>query len=485
MNAWAALALAFFAGSIPFGLFVAKLWGIEDVRMVGSTNIGATNVVRAAGWKAGALTFFLDFLKGLLPMLYFQCDGIACGDSNSWIGLSAVLGHCFSPFLLFRGGKGVSTSFGVLFAINVWIGLAAGLVYGLTLLTIRVSALGSLFAMLFALFEVVLFRESRAEQVAVLAIVLVVLHRHRPNWESLLKTGVIAAFAFLGFTQHSGARSPEPRTVLADFRGMPVEPGKNYSRIAALMPSIAEAIVELGAADRLAAAPQYSRIPVAYKTKIAGLGPYNRLSTEAIYAIHPDLVLASMDGNNAATVIQLEKMGLKIFLLNTQSVEQIVRSMRIIGRVIGQEKNQKLNELAEILSANSDDKSSGKTNKSVTKKPPRVFIQVGWDPVVSVSGSSFIDELVRRAGGQNIFADSPMKYPLPNTEEVLSRNPDVILICPMADDASDARKAVAFWKRFPKITAVQRDRIHVIPTDWLTKPGFTLIQGMRELRRLL
>ncbi len=485
MNAWAALALAFFAGSIPFGLFVAKLWGIKDVRMVGSTNTGATNVVRAAGWKAGTLTFLLDFLKSLLPMLYFQCEGIACGDFNVWIGLAAVLGHCFSPFLLFRGGKGVSTSFGVLLAINIWMGLAAGLVYGLTLLILRVSALGSLFAMLFGLFEVVLFCESRAEKIAMFAIVLVVLHRHRPNWESMLKTGVIAAFAFLSPAQPSSAQSPDARTVLADFNGTPVEPGKNYSRIAALMPSIAEAIVDLGAAGKLAAVPQYSRIPVTYKKKIAGLGPYNRLSTEAIYAIHPDLVLASMDGNNSATVLQLKKMGLPILLLNTQSVEQILRSIRIIARVIGQEQNPKLKELAEMLSANRADKSSGKMNKSVSKKIPAVFIQVGWDPVVSVSGSSFIDELVRLAGGKNIFADSPMKYPRPNTEEVLSRNPDVILICPMTDDASDAKKAVAFWKRFPKITAVQHDRIHVIPADWLTKPSFTLIQGMRELKRLL
>ena len=85
-----AFILAFLIGSIPFGIGIAKLWGIKNLQQTGSGNTGATNVVRAAGWKAGALTFFLDFLKGLLPMLYLQCTH-GCGES--------IFGSALQPYL--------------------------------------------------------------------------------------------------------------------------------------------------------------------------------------------------------------------------------------------------------------------------------------------------------------------------------------------------------------------------------------------------
>lgn len=180
-----AFLLSFFIGSIPFGVFVAKLWGIHSLKSVGSGNTGATNVVRAAGWKAGALTFFLDFLKGLLPMLYLKCTH-GCGDANIWIGLAAVIGHCYSPFLKFEGGKGVSTAFGVLFALHYLIGTAAAVVYILTLVVMKISAMGSLFAMLTGLFTVIIFTQSTSQKIAMLFIVMIIIYRHKSNWETLL-----------------------------------------------------------------------------------------------------------------------------------------------------------------------------------------------------------------------------------------------------------------------------------------------------------
>lgn len=180
-----AFLLSFFIGSIPFGILVAKLWGIDSLKNIGSGNTGATNVVRAAGWKAGALTFFLDFLKGLLPMIYLKCTH-GCGDANIWVGFAAVLGHCYSPFLKFVGGKGVSTAFGVLFAINHIIGAAAGIIYILTLVVMKVSAMGSLFAILSVFFAVVIFTESTSQKIAMLFIILIIIYRHKSNWETLL-----------------------------------------------------------------------------------------------------------------------------------------------------------------------------------------------------------------------------------------------------------------------------------------------------------
>lgn len=113
------IAAAFFMGSIPYGLLAGKLKGV-DIRTVGSGNIGTTNVFRCLGPRWGTAVFLLDFGKGLLPVILFKraayLQGWGSGWEGAWIlvGLAAVCGHNFSPFVRFKGGKGIATSAGVL-----------------------------------------------------------------------------------------------------------------------------------------------------------------------------------------------------------------------------------------------------------------------------------------------------------------------------------------------------------------------------------
>ena len=122
---WAAA--AFLAGSIPFGPIVARLRGV-DLRKVGSGNIGATNVSRALGWRWGVLVYVLDAAKGAAPVLAAGAwagtlgrdpSQVARADMWWWLMLpiAAVLGHMFSPFVGFRGGKGVATGSGAMLAV--------------------------------------------------------------------------------------------------------------------------------------------------------------------------------------------------------------------------------------------------------------------------------------------------------------------------------------------------------------------------------
>jgi glycerol-3-phosphate acyltransferase PlsY len=115
----AGIVAAFFMGSVPYGLLAGKLKGI-DIRKVGSGNIGTTNVFRCLGARLGTAVFLLDFAKGFLPVWLFKvAAGIGewgWGWEAGWIlvGLAAVCGHNFSPFVNFKGGKGIATSAGVL-----------------------------------------------------------------------------------------------------------------------------------------------------------------------------------------------------------------------------------------------------------------------------------------------------------------------------------------------------------------------------------
>jgi len=135
---------AYLLGSIPTGLLLGKLYGI-DVRKEGSGNIGATNLYRTAGRKVGIATLLGDCLKGMLPVLLAWKLGYA-EPMQAWIGLAAFCGHVFSIFLLFRGGKGVATALGVYLALDPLALLGALAVFVILAGIWRYISLGSIAA---------------------------------------------------------------------------------------------------------------------------------------------------------------------------------------------------------------------------------------------------------------------------------------------------------------------------------------------------
>jgi glycerol-3-phosphate acyltransferase PlsY len=194
------IAGSYLAGSVPFGLLVARARGV-DIRKVGSGNIGATHVGRALGRKFAILVFALDFAKGLLPTLLLPMALLprltgASAALEAWLavscGLAAVIGHCFPLWLGFRGGKGVATTVGVLLALDWLAFLASGGLWIATLLVWRMVSLSSLvLGVAFPL--VVLLRHGEAALDAKLPLFLVSLAvcaliaaRHRTNVARIL-----------------------------------------------------------------------------------------------------------------------------------------------------------------------------------------------------------------------------------------------------------------------------------------------------------
>ncbi|MEO1459961.1 MAG: glycerol-3-phosphate acyltransferase, partial [Pseudomonadota bacterium] len=142
---WLALAfsLGYLAGSVPFGLLVARLFRLGDLRAIGSGNIGATNVLRTGNRAAAALTLLLDALKGAVPVLLF----LSWGDlAAQCAGLGAFAGHCLPVWLRFRGGKGVATWFGIAFALHWPAGAVLAAVWLAGARATRISAVGALAA---------------------------------------------------------------------------------------------------------------------------------------------------------------------------------------------------------------------------------------------------------------------------------------------------------------------------------------------------
>ena len=178
--------LGYLAGSLPFGVWVTRWARGVDVREQGSGNIGATNVARVAGKKLGVLVLVLDAAKGALPVVLALRMLPDSPRVHVAVGAAAFLGHCFPVWLKFRGGKGVATAAGVLLVLVPWAALAGFAVYGLVLVTARVSSLGSLSAGVVAVATAVF--TARAPEYAVLSGLLFVfmLWTHRGNIQRLL-----------------------------------------------------------------------------------------------------------------------------------------------------------------------------------------------------------------------------------------------------------------------------------------------------------
>lgn len=130
-----AIMVAYLIGSIPFGLLLGKMAGV-DVRASGSRNIGATNVTRLAGKKFGVITLLLDAAKGLLPMVIARAAG-APAATILLCGVAAFVGHCYPLYLRFRGGKGVATALGVFLFLDLIAALG-----GIALFVISVAVTG-------------------------------------------------------------------------------------------------------------------------------------------------------------------------------------------------------------------------------------------------------------------------------------------------------------------------------------------------------
>lgn len=175
---------AFVLGSIPVGVIIAKTKGV-DLQKVGSGNIGATNVLRSLGKWSAALTLLGDVLKGTIAVAFGRYLGMGTFHEGL-IGLSAILGHNFSLFLGFRGGKGVATSLGVFILYSPQTALITFIIWLVVVLTTKYSSLGALVSFGLLPLNIVLFDSNEKLPVALLITTLIVIH-HTENIKRLIK----------------------------------------------------------------------------------------------------------------------------------------------------------------------------------------------------------------------------------------------------------------------------------------------------------
>jgi len=174
--------ISYLLGSIPFGYILTKFFVKKDIRKIGSGNIGATNALRTGNKSIGYATLFFDIFKAILPIIFVKIY------YNEYLYISSLcvfLGHVFPIWLKFKGGKGVATYIGILFSINIYLGVCFGLFWFVIFFIFKYSSLSSLISSLFIpIINFVIFKD----EVNFFFIIMFVLifYTHRENIKRLL-----------------------------------------------------------------------------------------------------------------------------------------------------------------------------------------------------------------------------------------------------------------------------------------------------------
>lgn len=180
-------AVAFLIGAIPTAYWYAKYFHNIDIRKHGSGNIGATNSLRVVGKKAGILVLIFDLLKGLVPVLIAKKMGFP-EYSVLLVGTFAVLGHIFSPFVGFKGGKGIATAFGVIIGFSPVAAGISAVIFGAVVFLSRYVSLASLLGVLsFLIYICYQYSGSLTIQLLATGLTLLLFFSHRQNLKRLFE----------------------------------------------------------------------------------------------------------------------------------------------------------------------------------------------------------------------------------------------------------------------------------------------------------
>ncbi len=280
------------------------------------------------------------------------------------------------------------------------------------------------------------------------------------NKKRVLSILIFAVVLFAAF-----AKKPK-QTVSSDYP----------KSIVALSPSAAEILFTIGAGDQVSAVSEFTDFPEAAKAKpVVGGFDGKTLSIETIMSFKPDLVYLT-EGMHNFLIATLESNGIAYYISKGDSIASVEAEILDVGKITGHEK-----EAAKVV-----DGMEKKLKKAAKSGAGDATVKVYWEvwnaPYMSAGASSFINDVIKAAGGQNIFADLPDAYPMVSEESIISRQPAVILIPASTGMAADAVGLRNGWGDIP---AVKGGRVFVVDDNVYTRPGPRVADVVLELSELL
>jgi iron complex transport system substrate-binding protein len=264
------------------------------------------------------------------------------------------------------------------------------------------------------------------------------------------------------------------KVVYTDGIGRQVRIARHPMRIISLAPDVTETLYLLGAQDRLVGNTTWCNWPEAAKQK-PKIGDLLNPNYEMILAATPDLVIASTAGNQEGSVLKLAKLGLPVYVSAPRSVERIFQSVEELGRITdcAAQGAQLLVQMKQRLD---------NVQRRISGLPPvRAFFITWFDPLLAPGKDTFENEAIRLAGVISITADIDQFYPRYSLEQLLVKDPDVILTVERMGDPIPNLKSIAGWK---DLRAVKEGRVYLL-TEFLQHPSPLFLDGVEELAQKL
>ncbi len=260
-------------------------------------------------------------------------------------------------------------------------------------------------------------------------------------------------------------QSAEPQLIVTDEFGREVKLKGHPKRIVSLAPSITESLFALGLANQIVGVTSYCDYPAEAKVK-EKVGDTLRPSLEKIVALKPDLVIISTSSQLEEFVRKLEEVGVAVYISNPKNVDEVIASVEKLGGIVGAEAE------AQRLAATMRARLATVRNRIGSRRPPRVLFILGAEPLITVGGHSFINDLIDRAGGISISADERNDYPQYSLETAVARQPEVIFL-----QAGEAKLP----EKLGKTPAAQTGRIYQLDDALMLRPGPRIVEGIEQM----
>ncbi|MEI6845645.1 MAG: cobalamin-binding protein [Candidatus Firestonebacteria bacterium] len=265
-----------------------------------------------------------------------------------------------------------------------------------------------------------------------------------------------------------------PLTITDDV-GLSAIITKEPVRIISLAPSNTEILFMLGLGDKVTGVSGNCDYPEAAKKK-EKIGEFFSPNLEKIISLKPDLVLAG-GGVQKELALKLSAFGIPTLTLYPVNLTNMLADVSLVGKATGKEKEARA--LANSLKARIE----AVKEISKNKKKPRIYFEIWNQPVTSAGKGSFLNELIELAGGENIFADINKTFPEVSTEEIIKRNPEIIITAYMSKTGK-LKKEIKERAGWGSIKAVKEERIYDdIDSDLLLRSGPRLVYGLEELSK--
>jgi len=250
-------------------------------------------------------------------------------------------------------------------------------------------------------------------------------------------------------------------------------------RYISLAPSTTEILFALGLDEEIVGVSQFCNYPLQALTK-EKVGSFSQPNIEKILSLKPDIIFCT-GLEQAPSFRELKRLNLKVYVSDPSNIKELLSSIRDIASLTGKEKEggilvNKMNDSIEEIISKVKSIPQGKRHK--------VFIEIWYDPLMTVGEGSFIDDLITLAGGINIASDTKRPYSYFSPEQVIKRNPDCIILTYM--DKSNPAEIIEKRLGWKEISAVKENRIYNdIDPDLLLRPGPRIVEGLEEIHRRL